>query len=148
MRRIALSRSTPDEYLYGRSGYLSCLLFVRREIGDHVIDDSLITEVINDDDVFLFDKYLINHCRSSNSSFNPVNIMLIVFNLVHLFSSVGVTRNISVQLMVSLESSIFFSKYLIIYSIDLPTLSLSSDHSTSIICSSSILCRISFNSNG
>lgn len=45
MRRIALSRSSPDEFLYGRSGYLSTLFFLRRELGDQCIDDSLITEV-------------------------------------------------------------------------------------------------------
>ncbi len=45
MKRNALSYSNPDEYLYGRSGYLYTLMFLRREIGDNIIDTQLITEV-------------------------------------------------------------------------------------------------------
>ena len=45
MRKTALSRSNPDEYLYGRAGYLYTLMFLMREIGHNVIDPQLITEV-------------------------------------------------------------------------------------------------------
>jgi len=45
MKKNALSRSNPDEYLYGRAGYLYTLMFLRREIGQNVIDPQLITEV-------------------------------------------------------------------------------------------------------
>jgi hypothetical protein len=45
MKKNALSYSNPDEYLYGRSGYLYTLMFLRREIEHNVIDTQLITEV-------------------------------------------------------------------------------------------------------
>jgi hypothetical protein len=45
MKKNALSHSKPDEYLYGRSGYLYTLMFLRRELGHNVIDTQLITEV-------------------------------------------------------------------------------------------------------
>jgi hypothetical protein len=45
MKRNALSSSNPDEYLYGRAGYLYTLMFLRRELGHHVIDTQLITDV-------------------------------------------------------------------------------------------------------
>ncbi|CAF3990803.1 unnamed protein product [Rotaria sordida] len=45
MKRNALSHSNPDEYLYGRAGYLYTLMFLRREIGHHVIDAQHITDI-------------------------------------------------------------------------------------------------------
>jgi len=45
MKKNALSHSNPDEYLYGRAGYLYTLMFLRKEIGHNVIDSQLITEV-------------------------------------------------------------------------------------------------------
>lgn len=45
MKKNALSHSNPDEYLYGRAGYLYTLMFLRQEIGEHVIDPQLITEI-------------------------------------------------------------------------------------------------------
>ncbi len=45
MKRNILHLSNPDEYLYGRAGYLYTLLFLRRELGHQVIDNQLITEV-------------------------------------------------------------------------------------------------------
>jgi hypothetical protein len=45
MKKHALSHSNPDEYLYGRAGYLYTLMFLRRKIGHNVIDAQLITEV-------------------------------------------------------------------------------------------------------
>jgi hypothetical protein len=45
MKKTALSHSTPDEYLYGRAGYLYTVMFLRREIGHNVIDNQLVTEV-------------------------------------------------------------------------------------------------------
>ena len=45
MRSNALKSSNPDEYLYGRAGYLYTLMFLRREIGQHVVDTQLITDV-------------------------------------------------------------------------------------------------------
>ena len=47
MKNIALSHSQPDEYLYGRAGYLYTLLFLRREINPQIIEDQLVTEVRN-----------------------------------------------------------------------------------------------------
>ncbi|XP_065582589.1 glutathione S-transferase LANCL1-like [Artemia franciscana] len=37
----------PDEILYGRAGYLSALLLAREEIDNHVIEDSLIKQVVS-----------------------------------------------------------------------------------------------------
>ena len=54
MKKIALSRSTPDEYLYGRAGYLYTLMFLRRELGHNIIDSQLITEVNNIMRMFYF----------------------------------------------------------------------------------------------
>lgn len=45
MKSNALSRSNPDEYLYGRAGYLYTLMFLRREMGQNIIDSQLITEI-------------------------------------------------------------------------------------------------------
>jgi len=45
VKKNALSHSNPDEYLYGRAGYLYTLMFLRKEIGHNVIDSQLITEV-------------------------------------------------------------------------------------------------------
>ena len=45
MRSNALRSSTPDEYLYGRAGYLYALMFLRKEIGPQVVDTQLITDV-------------------------------------------------------------------------------------------------------
>jgi hypothetical protein len=45
MKNDALSNSKPDEYLYGRSGYLYTLLFLRREIGNDIIDKQLVIDV-------------------------------------------------------------------------------------------------------
>ena len=45
MKRNALSHSNPDEYLYGRAGYLYTLMFLRRELGGNVIDPQLITDI-------------------------------------------------------------------------------------------------------
>ncbi|CAF0937397.1 unnamed protein product [Rotaria sordida] len=45
MKKHALSHSNPDEYLYGRAGYLYTLIFLQREIGHHVIDNQHITDV-------------------------------------------------------------------------------------------------------
>ncbi|UJR27908.1 hypothetical protein I4U23_009169 [Adineta vaga] len=41
----ALSNSKPDEYLYGRAGYLYALMFIRKEIGSDVIDKQLVIDV-------------------------------------------------------------------------------------------------------
>lgn len=41
----ALSRSNPDEYLYGRSGYLYTLMFLRRELGRDVIDKQHVIDI-------------------------------------------------------------------------------------------------------
>ncbi|CAF1198665.1 unnamed protein product [Rotaria sordida] len=45
MKNDALSDSTPDEYLYGRAGYLYALMYLRREIRNDIIDNQLVTEV-------------------------------------------------------------------------------------------------------
>ena len=45
MKDSALHDSNPDEYLYGRAGYLYTLMFLRKEIRDNIIDNQLITEV-------------------------------------------------------------------------------------------------------
>lgn len=45
MKDNALSNSNPDEYLYGRSGYLYTLMFLRREIGSDIIDKQLVIDV-------------------------------------------------------------------------------------------------------
>ncbi len=45
MKKNALSHSNPDEYLFGRAGYLYTLMFLRREIGHPAIDTQLITDV-------------------------------------------------------------------------------------------------------
>jgi len=45
MKDDALSDSKPDEYLYGRSGYLYTLMFLRREIGNDIIDKQLVIDV-------------------------------------------------------------------------------------------------------
>ncbi len=48
MKNDALNDSNPDEYLYGRSGYLYTLMFLRREIGSDIIDKQLVTDVNKD----------------------------------------------------------------------------------------------------
>jgi hypothetical protein len=63
MKKNALSHSNPDEYLYGRSGYLYTLMFLRRELGHNAIDTQLITEVnrinrIFENKVFFSCRYL------------------------------------------------------------------------------------------
>ena len=45
MKHDALDMSKPDEYLYGRAGYLFTLMFLRKELGPTSIDTSLISEV-------------------------------------------------------------------------------------------------------
>jgi hypothetical protein len=45
MKDNALSASNPDEYLYGRAGYLYTLMFLRREIRNDIIDKQLIIDV-------------------------------------------------------------------------------------------------------
>ncbi|CAF1179816.1 unnamed protein product [Rotaria sp. Silwood1] len=45
MKKNALSLSNPDEYLYGRAGYLYALMFLRKEIGQHIIDAQHITDI-------------------------------------------------------------------------------------------------------
>jgi hypothetical protein len=45
MKNDALSNSNPDEYLYGRSGYLYTLMFLRREIGSDIIDKQIVIDV-------------------------------------------------------------------------------------------------------
>ncbi|CAF3030419.1 unnamed protein product [Rotaria socialis] len=45
MKTNALSHSVPDEFLYGRAGYLFTLMFLRREIGEHAVDPQIITEI-------------------------------------------------------------------------------------------------------
>ncbi|UJR21879.1 hypothetical protein I4U23_024952 [Adineta vaga] len=45
MKKQALSRSIPDEYLYGRAGYLYTLMYLRRELGYDVIDSQHITDI-------------------------------------------------------------------------------------------------------
>ncbi|CAF1024078.1 unnamed protein product [Rotaria sp. Silwood1] len=45
MKNDALSDSNPDEYLYGRAGYLYTLMFLRKEIRNDIIDNQLVTEV-------------------------------------------------------------------------------------------------------
>lgn len=45
MKKNALHSSQPDEYLYGRAGYLYTLMFLRREINPKIIEDQLITDV-------------------------------------------------------------------------------------------------------
>ncbi|CAF1337514.1 unnamed protein product, partial [Didymodactylos carnosus] len=45
MKNSVLSRSNPDEYLYGRAGYLYALIFLRKEVSSEIIDSQLITDV-------------------------------------------------------------------------------------------------------
>jgi hypothetical protein len=45
MKNDALKSSKPDEYLYGRAGYLYTLMFLRHEIGSSCIDQQVITDV-------------------------------------------------------------------------------------------------------
>jgi hypothetical protein len=45
MKDDALSNSKPDEYLYGRSGYLYTLMFLRQEIDNDIIDKQLVIDV-------------------------------------------------------------------------------------------------------
>ena len=45
MRRHILNPSNPDEYLYGRAGYLYTLMFLRRELGQQVVDNQLVTDI-------------------------------------------------------------------------------------------------------
>jgi hypothetical protein len=45
MKNDALSNSNPDEYLYGRAGYLYTLMFLRKEIGNNIIDKQLVIDV-------------------------------------------------------------------------------------------------------
>ncbi|CAF3930299.1 unnamed protein product [Adineta steineri] len=45
MKNQALSHSNPDEYLYGRSGYLYTLMFLRKEIGHNIIDSQHVTDI-------------------------------------------------------------------------------------------------------
>jgi len=45
MKNDALSNSVPDEHLYGRSGYLYTLMFLRKEIGSDIIDKQLVIDV-------------------------------------------------------------------------------------------------------
>jgi hypothetical protein len=55
MKNDALSDSQPDEYLYGRSGYLYTLMFLRKEIRNDIIDKQLVIDVNQTKkNVFLF----------------------------------------------------------------------------------------------
>ncbi|CAF3305988.1 unnamed protein product [Rotaria socialis] len=45
MKDDAASDSKPDEFLYGRTGYLYSLIFVRRKIRSDIIDNRIVTEV-------------------------------------------------------------------------------------------------------
>ncbi|CAF0750820.1 unnamed protein product [Adineta ricciae] len=45
MKKQAMSRSTPDEHLYGRAGYLYTLMYLRRELGHHAVDNQHVTDI-------------------------------------------------------------------------------------------------------
>lgn len=45
MKDNALNPANPDEYLYGRSGYLYSLMFLRKAIRNDIIDNHIVTEV-------------------------------------------------------------------------------------------------------
>ena len=46
VKNEALRQSTPDEFLYGRAGYLYTLMYLRKQFGVNAIETQLITEVI------------------------------------------------------------------------------------------------------
>jgi hypothetical protein len=45
MKNDALDVTKPDEYLYGRAGYLYSLMYLREQIRSDIIDAQLITDV-------------------------------------------------------------------------------------------------------
>ena len=45
MKNDALEATKPDEYLYGRAGYLYSLVFLREQIRSDLVDAQLITDV-------------------------------------------------------------------------------------------------------
>lgn len=45
IKHDVLSDSNPDEYLYGRAGYLYALMFLRKEIRNDIIDNQFVTEI-------------------------------------------------------------------------------------------------------
>lgn len=45
MKNDALDVTKPDEYLYGRAGYLYSLMFLREQIRSDIIDAQLVTDV-------------------------------------------------------------------------------------------------------
>jgi len=74
MKNDALSNPNPDEYLYGRSGYLYTLMFLRREIGSDIIDKQIVIDV----NKFFFlkkRKPFIEIYRYSKQLLNPVRNM-------------------------------------------------------------------------
>ncbi|CAF0896441.1 unnamed protein product [Adineta steineri] len=45
IKNDAVNDSKSDEYIYGRAGYLYTLMFLRKEIGSHIIDKQLVIDV-------------------------------------------------------------------------------------------------------
>ncbi|XP_035681798.1 lanC-like protein 2 [Branchiostoma floridae] len=43
---LNLKSDLPDEVLYGRAGYLYALMFVRKNIGDHAVEEKLVDKVV------------------------------------------------------------------------------------------------------
>jgi hypothetical protein len=77
MKNDALSNSVPDEYLYGRSGYLYTLMFLRKEIGSDIIDKQLVIDVKkNFQNKKLILKSFVDISRYSKQLLNPVKNML------------------------------------------------------------------------
>jgi hypothetical protein len=79
MKDDALSDSKPDEYLYGRSGYLYTLMFLRREIGNDIIDKQLVIDVKKNfakkKNKSRFLKSFVDMYRFSKRLLNPVKNM-------------------------------------------------------------------------
>jgi hypothetical protein len=76
MKNDALSNSIPDEYLYGRSGYLYTLMFLRKEIRSDIIDKQLVIDVKKIFKKKLILKSFVDISRYSKQLLNPVKNML------------------------------------------------------------------------
>jgi len=75
MKNDALSNSVPDEHLYGRSGYLYTLMFLRKEIGSDIIDKQLVIDVKKSFFKLIL-KSFVDISRYSKQLLNPVKNML------------------------------------------------------------------------
>ena len=114
LKNIALNRSTPDEYLYGRSGYLFTLMFLRRELGNEIVPTSLVTEVIKSttiqDEWILFLSKIFEKIIQSGENYarqigSPSKLMFQWYRTEYLGAAHGVSGIVFLLLKILTEDS-------------------------------------------